>query len=509
MDEKCQKNLVFTAETAFEASAEVPIDIDFNLPDYCPEISRILKCRAKALISSKRADGKSISVDGVFTATVIYCDPENVINSYEYRYPFSKTFESGGDISGDCVSSNAKCGYLNCRAQSERKIDVHASVLLTVHATAQKSREIICDVSDRDIEALRLCVPVTMPAACAEKYVLIEEELELGNSQPDIDGIIKYDASIGVSECKLLENKAIVKGNMAVNLLYRDTGGEIVPFSAEIPFSQLMEAEGATETNECETTADTAYLEIKPKQSGERDTRGFSLDAKILISLTAYCDSEINVISDAYSKKYALSTKSEETDLLRSVCFINDSFTFTGEIDPSPASVVGVLGVWCDADAYTTVFDGDCMTVSGTALAGVLALDDNGAPAYIEKPVEFEYSYKLPSTGENLCAKPVINVTSVSYTLLSGGKMEITAKAEISAAVMSNRRISVICGMETDESKPADRNDAAALTVYFADEGESLWQIARKYLSSIDEIRKINGINDDILKAGQMILVPA
>ena len=46
------------------------------------------------------------------------------------------------------------------------------------------------------------------------------------------------------------------------------------------------------------------------------------------------------------------------------------------------------------------------------------------------------------------------------------------------------------------------------MTIYFANEGENIWDIARKYLASVSEIKEINGIEEEVLNNNTMIMVP-
>ena len=45
MEEKILKTDVFVNDTVFNESTEQPIDVDFTLPDFCPDISKIFKCK--------------------------------------------------------------------------------------------------------------------------------------------------------------------------------------------------------------------------------------------------------------------------------------------------------------------------------------------------------------------------------------------------------------------------------------------------------------------------------
>lgn len=509
MDEKCLKAPVYTTETVFKDSAEVPIDIEFNLPDYCPEISRILKCRAVPRVSSKTVNNRSVSVSGSVTVTVIYADSDNMINSYEYQYPFSKSFETGEDTDGADVFVKLKCEYINCRAVTERKIDIHGAVGVYVLLTCRKSREILTDIDDDGIEVRRENAPATTPISLGEKYVILDEELEIGSSQPDIRCLIRYDAAASIAECKLLAGKAVVKGSVAVNLLYKGEGGEMQSYNSVIPFSQFIEIEGVDEDCECEASADVAYLEIKPGFSSGENTRAFLLDGKMLITVKAFCENEIEVISDAYSKKFEAQIISEDICINKTLCSINDTFVTKENLELPGNGVSGICDVWCDVKSEKTTVEGDCLIVSGTVNANIIAVDSDGAPAFYERPIDYLYSYKLPSGTGDLRADPDVTVNEINYTISGENSAEIRLTMAVTATVYDCRKLPLVSNVELDKSKPLTAPNRAALTVYFAESGESLWQISKHYLADVGEVRRINDIEGDKLAKRQMILVPA
>ena len=43
MEYRVMKGEIPVCETILDTSAEQPIDLDFSLPDYCPDIQKILK----------------------------------------------------------------------------------------------------------------------------------------------------------------------------------------------------------------------------------------------------------------------------------------------------------------------------------------------------------------------------------------------------------------------------------------------------------------------------------
>lgn len=56
--------------------------------------------------------------------------------------------------------------------------------------------------------------------------------------------------------------------------------------------------------------------------------------------------------------------------------------------------------------------------------------------------------------------------------------------------------------------KIPNNNSSESLTTYIVKSGDSLWSIARRFNTSVDEIVKINNLKNDLLSIGQILLIP-
>ncbi|MBQ8204171.1 MAG: DUF3794 domain-containing protein [Clostridia bacterium] len=508
MESKKLKNRVYTKEIIFRNSAEAPIDADFTMPDYFAEISKILKCRAVSRISSKSVSGRNITVDGVLTVTVIYSDESCRLCSYEHQHPFNKTFEADVDIDGGEIVCSSKCEYINCRAVTSRKIDIHGAVGIGIKVTKRKGTDVITDVDDCNIELRRGVAPATSPMGCAEKYLLIEEEIELSGGQPDIRSVIRYDASVALKECKLLAGKAMVKGDMTVSLLYCSEDGSAQTVRTVIPCSQILEIVGITENCECEAKAEIAFLEIKPRTSMSGETKSLSLNAKILICCETYCNNDVDVVLDAFSKKYEADIKRNDVCFSKIFCNINENFNCKKSISFPEGSLSSVTDMWCDVRIDNTKMMDNSLVINGCVLASIIGVDNCGEPAFFEKAVEFEYKYPLECEVLGFKCEPSVKVISSGYTITSADCLELRMELCVNATVYQCSNMALITDVETDESCELKKTDRGAMTIYFANAGENIWDIARRYLASVREIMEINGIEDEILANNVMIMVP-
>lgn len=141
MDFKVMNKAISTNETLFDDFDERPVDCDFVLPDYCPDIAAVLKCTLKPVIQSKQLSGDRMLVDGQANIRVMYLDEaRKCVRCCEFSQPFTSTFAVKSMGLNPCVRATAKTDYVNCRATSPRRLDVHGAFTVKLKITAEGGR---------------------------------------------------------------------------------------------------------------------------------------------------------------------------------------------------------------------------------------------------------------------------------------------------------------------------------------------------------------------------------
>ncbi|MBR3967976.1 MAG: DUF3794 domain-containing protein [Clostridia bacterium] len=510
MEHKNLKTSVYSLDKVFSDCVEQPIDIDFTLPDYCSDISKILKCRAVPRISSKSVSGNSVSVEGCVTITVMYCGNDNCVNSYEYLYPFSKKFDTGMDAGGTTIEVKTNCEYINCRAVSGRKIDIHGAVSVSVSVLKRRYSDVISDYDDCNIELLRGSVAATVPIGMADKYLIIEEDVELGAAQPDIRCIIRYDAEPTVTDSKILAGKSIVSGELNVKILYLPENSDVVQtVRCQLPFSQMLEIDGITEDCDCESKVSVAHLEIKPRISHTGECRQLLLSGKLLITSECCCNNDIEVVLDAYSRKYEADICKKEICFNKIIENVNQTFSCKDTFEFTEGALSSVSDMWCDIKIATVKFNNDKMTVTGIATIFIIAQDEDMIHNFYEKSIDFEFSCAFDMQDDcSYKCEPEITVRNLNYTLIGNGSMELRVELNICAAIYKCSQLPLITDISVDDAKPILKQNQSAMTIYFAHTGEKIWDIAHKYFAQADEIKQINNIDEEVLSSDKMILIP-
>lgn len=68
------------------------------------------------------------------------------------------------------------------------------------------------------------------------------------------------------------------------------------------------------------------------------------------------------------------------------------------------------------------------------------------------------------------------------------------------------KRINVIDEIETNEN---EQEDNYSMVIYFVKKGDTLWKIAKGFKSTVDDIKRVNGIeNENVIDVGKQLFIP-
>lgn len=492
--------------TIFDQTLEQPLDTEFTLPDYFPEIERILKCCINPGVNSKIQNGSSVCIDGTAFITLVYSDNEGNIFGYDHQLPFSKTVDvtaEGGTPMN--ITCSAATDYVGCRALSSRKISIHATAALKLCVTALRISSALADIDDSTVQTLRESRMATMPIGCVEKQFTIEEEVMLDSVRKNVSVICAFGDTV-CNECKLINNKAVIKGRLTACGIYRSSSG-IDRFNAELPLSQIVDVEGVNDTCSCLAEFSLISLELRPKNSGGGDIHAFILSARVGIKISAFCSREVSLLSDAFSTKFECKQEKNELPLERMVKTVDDTIICKKNLEFADNDFAEVLDVWCSLGRENVQREQGMLIISGELTLIVLAKDSSGMAVCFDRSAEYEYRLTLPEEREQIKCMTAIHLEGYSFDHQGGTSIEFKAEIRVSASVSVVENLLVLSGLSICEDKPKETLPSSVV-ICFAKAGDRIWEIAKSYNTSPDEIMQVNEISGDRLQSDKPLLIP-
>lgn len=507
MTPETTKKKITTSRKAYEKRNEYPVDCEFTLPDYCPDIERILKCNITPRVSNLSLLSDTAQVDINTTICVLYVTKEDKLFGYEMPMNLSKSINVG-TIDKETVNSySMKTEYVNCRAINNRKIDVHGSVSILLRLLVNDEKKYIEDISDESVVLKKQTEKILQPVSAAVKQVNIADDIVISSSAGSVSNIIRSDAKVFVDECKTIAGKAIIKLTAEFDILYLSNDLRYENIRHTIPINQVIDIDNSDENSVCNVKADVSSISLKPITNSEGEMRTINSSAKINLCVVAFNTHEISMVTDGYSTKCESVLERDNIGCEKLVSSINDNITVSECIQVS-SNISEIIDIRCTPLHWSCKNEnGSCYICGDVAVCASLE-DENGACKYYEKVVPYSEKLSAKECDEGCNFDLCITPSDCSYTISSANAIDFRCDFNISGLVTKPFNINAVTDMKMDETKQKNFDDMPALVIYYGMAGESIWDIALKYNTSAEKICEANSISDDVLSDNIMLLIP-
>ena len=428
MEFECNHESVCINEVVFDGNLEQSVELDHLLPDYCPSIFKVLKCRLIPKITSERvADGK-LYLDAIVSVRVLYVAEEtNEIRTIDQKVIFSKTAELRMNAENPVIRVSAKCDYVNCRVINPKRLDIRGAVSIHCCVTEQRNEKIISNACGNGIQMQKRNMLVGGMKKTASKQFTVREELELGSGKPPVNAILGTDAVCLTGDVKLIANKVICKGEALLHTLYLPSGENAKPELMEnsILLSQIIDLPGVDEEFECNAVmkANDIIVEIKEDSNGEN--RILAVEITVIAECTANRNREIQTVNDMFSTCYETELESRPARLERLLATINETSICKTTLDFPSDQIDCIYDVRCDYDTVSVICEKGKIKFSGNLGIEILALDHERIPCILERSVPCQYEIDSPLSDENAIFQFENCIVSSGYSMIGSDKIEL------------------------------------------------------------------------------------
>jgi LysM repeat protein len=512
VDLKLNREEIISSEVIFSETQEQAVELDYVLPDYYPEIFKIIKCIAKPQIISYSISGSKLTYEMSVCIKVLYCsDSSKCTQVIDQKLSYTKTAELGKTPENPKVTIEAKTDYINCRAVNQRRIDVRGAVSIKIKVCDLVKQTAVCDAFGGNIELKK--TPITYPVnrLYTTKRVSVSDNCELG-AKPPIINILRADAVTSEPDKKVIANKLVAKGDANVNMLYtcqKDGVDSVDNVQFSMPYSQIIDLDGIDDRYDVNVDADVLSADVSPTTDAEGNANSAEVTLALLLTVTAFRVATVDVVTDEYST--AFETVDQKNDIKVELLpqTINAGAVIKSVLEYTENELENVYDVWTTLSNvnYKIDFDNSRISVIGDLVFTALAKNAEGITAVIEKAEPFEAYVPVENLTEYATADIKVTPVSCSYNLASGNTIDAKAEIRITGTVNNAEIVPVVTDISVDEEKPRDKGGDYALKLYFTDPGEDLWEIAKRYGTSVDAIIDENELDADGAPSG-MLLIP-
>lgn len=503
-----------TYETIGRGTTQVLLEGDIIVPDIKPDIAQVLRVAAQPYIEEDKAAEDRVGFKGGLRLCIIYMakKAEKPVHSMQDSLTFEDFINIDGVNRLSDVQTWVKLTHLEYKLINDRKVGVKAIVTVSDCAWEKQTKEILQDAIGDGLQ-LKTCT-ITMNKSTNNKKdrFVIKEQLNIDRSMPNIGQILECDVTLCQKEVRAVSGGVSVKGEGAVSVLYIGEDQESIVELGEfwVPFNGVVEIDEVTQ--DMYPHAELAIEKIDAYALPNEDGEDRVVDLEITVQVVAGAEEtkKQEFITDAYTTHGQVEVETQDIEYMQMVgrnttrANIKENLT----LEKNMPDIMQVVKAWGTAVLDDSAVIDDRVNANGVIALQVMyiAKDDDSPVEVVEFLLPFEQFIEVMGAKAKDDAEVNVCVEKVSINMLSGREIEATATLIIETNVARKEVQKVINLIE--ESQEACPRKLYSVVVYVVQKGDTLWNIAKKYNTTVNDILQVNDIeNPDLIYPGQKILI--
>ena len=475
---------------------------EYSLPDYNGDVKRVLAVNPRLSPDGKFVGDDTLEVSGGVTYDVVYIDKDDEVTHAEFSTDYSAAVRINSQTYVDSLVKTRVAGC-NLRIVGPRKLSVKCSLESDVMITEEREHSVSGDAFlEYEPETLTSIAKIhTASFVSGESREISEEMAQLDGAISDEVEILLSDATFSLEGVTSDEDAIEIKGAIKASVLYRN--GDEAPrlVTREIAYAESLEA------NTYGAEALDPYVQIG-RVMGSVSATDDGVSISLSLTATSYAsvarNASFEVVNDAYFKERGCANEYADFSYNEHVCTESRESRFEGQISLSDAGIEGGIEViWSDAVARVD----ECALLDGSVkISGEIRFSGIGCKSDDEiNPICYPVKFTLPfEENVNINCQTHGNMRVNCHATAFDAEIKITENDAmcscdliLGVSLSSEKRQRCLGASNLTDEEYA--TDASVVTVYYPDASESLFEIAKRFHTSVSAIAVSNRLSESAL----------
>lgn len=483
------------------------VESDMIVPDTKPDILNTINVTGNPCIYKKEILDNKVKIEGNIDTYIMYLpDSQNEnLRGLNLSLDFSENIavpevKEGMNLITKCTIKDMECKVIN-----GRKIAIKAGIEINIKIYSNEDVEIINNINNiNDIQTLKKEFSVNSLIGSGKTSVYAKDTLKI-DEKDELAEILKVDVNLVNKDLKFSYNKVLTKADAEVKIMYLTEDNRIGRIDGKIPVIGFIDIQNVTEENICDVNYEIKHIEIKLNSQEEHS---IYIELEIEPNIMVQEIKNMNLIQDLYSP-----TSNIEYSQKRILANSNKQETSKDFTIKDKVQIVGLEDGHLQDVEVVPVLENTKITNSKIIYSGTLSLNfifttENTLNSRTSK-IPFEVSVENLNKTDQINVETEIIVNNTSFEIKANGEVSCKIEIEVFTKISTNVNINIIDNIEVSEEQNQSGEDYDSLIMYIVKPDDTLWKIAKKFNSTVDELTRMNGIeNENEITIGQKIFIP-
>lgn len=475
---------------------------ELSLPDYCPDISRLIRIDATPYIENKTVSENKCIISGTFLYTVLYESDYNSSLAYAtFSVPFSEKLDIKDSGKEHSITAKMKVKRIGCKMINPRKFSVRVKSVISL-SVKSVARVMITDVSSLPENVFVQKEVISWNETNEQKTYEFKfnESYTLSEKSVPADDVVYSSFTAQKPECGFSDGRAVLRTSVISKILYSGEEDRNRYIMSTRTFPAEMVIDDITDENaiiRADAYVSDPEINVEVDAYGENRVIEVAYTVKVCVSESAAVSAEY--ATDAFvagkesipvKEKYVSVSPEEE---------ITRVFSVENRFSPEQDRFFELLDHSAKIGECKVKNTDEGVFITGTYIVSVFGKTE-------EKYENFDLSGDF---SERVSHEPLgrdiwdcdCEITESAVTLAPDGSLDVRLMVRCEIETESAFSFSPVTNIDSEDE---ETEKVGCLIFCYPAHDDCLWSIAKKYCVAPGEIAENNpesfSSNGDIVK---------
>ena len=476
-------------------------------------MQRIIQGSAECRPEDIRPVENYVKITGKVYFRVLYMtasgDPKPAV--LEGKIPFEEMVYAENDGNETFFIRNMRTEFTGTMVHS-RKLSLRVMTELEIGRESLRDEELTTDVEGsipvyRKMQKMNL---LKLSVSKKDTY-RIKEEIVLPGTKESIGQMLSADIVSRKMDIRLGQDEILIRGELLMFCMYLSGEGKADWIEQSVPYEGRIPCEGVSGEmfHHIRYSLEDTLSDVRMDEDGEM--RVIGIEATLVLRMNIYEEEETEILRDMYSLEEECTFETQDTvfeELLmqnQSRCKLSERLALP-ELKEDVLQIIHSQGnIQVESEQHVQ---------EGIRVEGILHLsflyvrgDDTEPYGSWQGILPFSYLIEYPDMPEDAQSSLSSHVEQLAVTLAGSEAVEVKAVLAFDVFLRKMIPVSVITKVET---KPFDMEALAerpGIVGHIVRDGEDMWSLAKQYMTTVDGIREINGLDSENVRTGDKLLI--
>ena len=486
------------------------IETEAVVPDKKSDVYEIIKTEGYISLKKVELTEGKVLCRGSFNYNVIYTtDDKTTVSNVDGKIDINEVIEKDNIVSDMEYMLFPEVEHVDCTIMNERKIRVGALINLRGSIFDKQRLDIVKDVAQVEgIQKHRKEISFQDIVGIEKSENVVRDTITVNIEE--IEDIININPVVRVKESRITDNKVIIGGVLEINPLACTYDSDIVELErVGIDFTQFIEVPGAFDGMDEEILMNIGDFNYEFKRNEDNNTGLLEVECTVFSKVKVSEEVTREVLQDAYSPQKIIKFEHRLIHLNKTLFTSNDTFLVRESInyDNEDIQIKDIVNVCCNASIENSYIEGSNCVIQGIIKIDILFIPIEGLKMIykINEEIPFEHELEINKLSDTCSVFNTICIERIEVDL-NRNQIDLNIRINRFVEAIDKKAESFI--IKGEDKGEYDLSTAPSIIVYICKEDDNLWDIAKKYNTTEEEIAQTNEINlEDDLQPGKCLIL--